>query len=242
MVHLVIALECFGICLTVIALFLLLNGEGAKEQKLLIIIMCGSLVQNIGYLLELTAPSVEAAMTAVTVEKIGSAFTPLCYCWFIYIYCSVTPPKTLLRILYAISFLSLPSVIFNWYGLFYREVQWLENKDGFHYISLSYGPLYVFFLIGHIIIPYALCIFILMKTVRGCTDRQVNRQYWTVLAISSLPVLVLIAYVLKIINVFDFTPVTLMISMSMVVIVIWSRRNYDFRHLAAEKVLESIGD
>ena len=28
--------------------------------------------------------------------------------------------------------------------------------------------------------------------------------------------------------------------MAMVVIVVWSRRNYDFRHLAAEKVLESL--
>ena len=30
--------------------------------------------------------------------------------------------------------------------------------------------------------------------------------------------------------------------MSLVVIMIWGRRNYDFRHLAAEKVLESLGD
>ena len=60
MVNFVILLECFGICLTIIALLLLLNGEGAKEQKLLILIMCGTMVQNIGYLLELTAPTVEA--------------------------------------------------------------------------------------------------------------------------------------------------------------------------------------
>ena len=52
----------------------------------------------------------------------------------------------------------------------------------------------------------------------------------------------LIAYVFKFVKVFDFTPVTLTVSMSMVVIVVWSRRNYDFRHLAAEKVLESMGD
>ena len=71
MVNLVIVLECFGICLTFIALVLLLNGEGAKEQKLLILIMCGSLVQNVGYLLELTAPTLEAAMTAVIVENVG---------------------------------------------------------------------------------------------------------------------------------------------------------------------------
>ncbi len=242
MLYFVIALESFGICLTVIALFLLLNGEGAREQKLLIMILCGSLVQNVGYLLELIAPTVEAAMTAVTVEKVGSAFIPLCYCWFIYIYCSISPPKTLLRILCAICFLSLPTVFFNWHGLFYREVQWVANGDGFYYVSLSYGPLYVVFTIGHIIIPYFLCIYTLMKAIRGRTDQRANRQYWMILGISSLPVVVLTVYVFKLVNLFDFTPVTLMISMSMVVIVIWSRRNYDFRHLAAEKVLESMGD
>ena len=35
MVNFVIGLECFGICLTFVALILLLNGDGAREQKLL---------------------------------------------------------------------------------------------------------------------------------------------------------------------------------------------------------------
>ena len=39
MVNLVIALECFGIGLTFVALLLLVNGDGAREQKLLIFIM-----------------------------------------------------------------------------------------------------------------------------------------------------------------------------------------------------------
>ena len=83
MLTFVIALEWIGILLIFTALLLLLNGDGAREQKLLIFIMCGSMVQNVGYLLELLAPNVEAAMTAVTVENVGSAFVPLCYCWFI---------------------------------------------------------------------------------------------------------------------------------------------------------------
>lgn len=242
MYNFVITLEFLGIGLTAIALLLLLNGEGAREQKLLIIIMCGSLVQNVGYLLELTAPTVEAAMTAVTVEKVGSAFTPLCYCWFLYIYCYVRPPKVLLRMIAVISFLSLPAEIFNWNGLFYQEVRWAADEAGFYHIGLTYGPLYVFFLIGHIIVPYTLCIYILTKAIRERSDRQVNRQYRTILLISTLPVIVLISYVCKIVKYYDFTPVTLNVSMAMVVIVVWSRRNYDFRHLAADKVLESMGD
>lgn len=242
MVNFVIALECFGICLTVVALLLLLNGDGAREQKLLIMILCGSLVQNVGYLLEVTAPTLESAMTAVMVENAGSAFVPLCYCWFLYIYCYIAPPKILLRILGAVSFLALPSVFFNWNGLFYREVLWMADPNGFHHISITYGPLYAFFLFGRIIIPYTLCICTLASAIRQRSDRQVNRQYWTILGISTLPVIMLLAYVFKLADVFDFTPVTLMISMALVVIVVWSRRNYDFRHLAAEKVLESLGD
>ncbi len=242
MVNFVIALECFGICLTVLALLLLLNGDGAKEQKLLIIIMCSCLVQNVGYMLELTATTLEAAMTAITVENVGSAFVTLCYCWFIYIYCYMSPPKIFLRFLGTISFLALPSVFFNWYGLFYREVQWVADADGFHHVSITYGPLYMVFMFSRVIIPYTLCIYTLIRAIRERSDKQVNRQYWTILWISTLPVIMLAAYVCKLVEVFDLTPVTLTISMAMVVIVVWSRRNYDFRHMAAEKVLESMGD
>ena len=50
MVSFVIGLEFFGIGLILVALLLLINGDGAREQKLLIFIMAGSLVQNVGYL------------------------------------------------------------------------------------------------------------------------------------------------------------------------------------------------
>lgn len=242
MVNVVIVLECCGICLTLVALLLLLNGEGAREQKLLIITMCGSLVQNVGYLLELTAPTLEAAMTAVTVENVGSAFMPLCYCWFIYVYCSINPPMRLFKILGAVNFLILPTALFNFNHLFYRDFQWKEAPGGFFHISISYGPLYVFFLFSRIIIPYILCISALARAIRERSDHKVSRQYWTILGISTFPVIALAAYVFKVAEVFDFTPVTLGLSMSMVVIVVWSRRNYDFRHLAAAKVLDSLGD
>lgn len=242
MVNFVIALECFSIGLTFVALLLLLHGSGAREQKLLIIIMCGSLVQNVGYLLELTATSLDAAITAVTVENVGSAFVPLCYCWFICSYCYANPPKIILRLLAAISFFVLPTVFFNWNNLFYRDFKWETAPDGFHYLSITYGPLYFVFLFSRILIPYVLCLLILIQAVRTRSDQEVNRQYWTILCITSLPAVALIAYVLKITRVFDLTPVTLALSISTVVILLWSRRNYDFRNLASEKVLESLGD
>lgn len=242
MENIVMALECLSIVLTFIALILLLNGDAAREQKLLIFTMCGALLQNVGYMLELTAPTLEAAVAAVTVENVGSAFVPLCYCWFIYTYCYTPPPKKLLRVLAAADFLVLPTVFFNWNGLFYKEMQWLSTESGFHYISITYGPLYTVFMFTRIIIPFILSISTLIRAIRLRSDHQINRQYKTILAISTLPVIVLAGYVFKLLSVFDLTPMTLAFAMSMVVIVVWSRRNYDFRHLAADKVLESLGD
>lgn len=219
MLNLVIVLELLGIGLTVTALFLLLNGDGAREQKLLIIMMCCLLVQNVGYLLELTAPVPEAAMTAVTVEKTGAAFLPLCYCWFIHIYCNTAPPKVLLRILGVIGLLSLPAVILK-----------------------GNGPLYMVFIIGLIIIPYVLSIYVLAKAIYEHADRQLDRQYRTILLLSILPAAALIFDACKFVEAYDFTPVALSVSMALVAIVVWSPRNYDFRNLAADQVLKSMGD
>lgn len=59
-----IGLSILGISVIVLALFLLLKGDGSREQKLMQYFLMGSLIQNAGYLLELTAPTVEAALTA----------------------------------------------------------------------------------------------------------------------------------------------------------------------------------
>lgn len=242
MLNLIIILEWLAIALICVGLVLLLNGEGAHEQKLLIFILCGSLVQNFGYLLEILAPDVQSAVTAAKIENVGSAFMPLCFCWFIYEHCDVQRPTKLLVALGGISCLVLPAVFFNWNGLFYSGYEWVPSDLGFNYLSLSYGPLYYVFLTTRIIIPYLLCMITLLRAIFTHSDKAVRRQYRIFFIVSSLPFVMMIVFVFKLSNVFDLTPLTMAIAIASVVIVVWSKRNYDFRHLAAEKVLEGLGD
>ena len=51
--------------------------------------------------------------------------------------CSIM--KTFLRIIGTISFFTLPTVFFNWHGLFYQDVQWLADANGFYHISIRNG-------------------------------------------------------------------------------------------------------
>ena len=84
-------------------------------------------------------------------------------------------------------------MFFNWNGIFYRDFQWLSAADGFHYVSITYGPLYVLSMVTRIIVPYILSIHTLARAIRLRSDQQVSRQYQTILAITTLPVILLAA-------------------------------------------------
>lgn len=244
MVGTVIVLETIAIVIIFAAIGLLVAGEGAQEQKLMIFFLCGALVQNIAYLLEFTAPTLEVAAAMIKIENLGSTFVPIFYCWFLYCYCYEKLPMKLLRILLALDFAMLPFfLVMERESLFYRDMQWLETAYGHHYLSIDYGPLYFPLLMGlRIVVPYALSLYALRRAIRKQTDRAENRKYVTMLFISLLPVISLLAYVMKLVRVFDPTPMVLGLSVSMVAILIWRRRNYDFRRIAAETVLEGMYD
>ena len=101
-------IEVFGIVSIIFALMLLLKGDGSREQKIMQYFLIGALVQNVGYLLELTAPTLEAALVAVKIQYLGSVTIPVSYCYFIFSYCYEKTPKSILKVLKAIDVLVLP--------------------------------------------------------------------------------------------------------------------------------------
>lgn len=243
MVHIVIGLQIVGIVIILIALRLMISGDGSRSHVLMGYFLCGSLVHNIGYLLELTAPTLEVAITAVRIENLGSTFVPLCYCCFIYEYCYEKMPRKLLRLLEVLDFVILPFLFwFDRHALVYRHIGWMESSNGYHYLNLEYGPLYMPIMIIRIFLPYVLTIYALVHTAFIRTSYREKRQCVTFLLISILPVIALVVYVAKLTYVYDLSALVLGLALSMVVILVWSRRNYDFHRLAADVVLDGISD
>ena len=118
-----IGLSLLGIGAIVFALYLLLKGDGSREQKLMQYFLMGSLIQNAGYLLELTAPTVEAALVSVKMQYVGSLTIPISYCYFMFSYCYEKAPKKILQILKIVD-LFIWVLIFtcDLHTLFYRSV------------------------------------------------------------------------------------------------------------------------
>ena len=126
-----VGIEIFGIGMVIAALMLVLRGDGAREQKLMQCFLMGALIQNAGYLLELTAPALEAAVVAVKVQYIGSLTIPISYCYFIFSYCYEKTPNGVFRIL-KIADVFIIFLVFTCerHRLYYRNIEWIETVSG----------------------------------------------------------------------------------------------------------------
>ena len=238
-----IGLSILGISVIVFALFLLLKGDGSRDQKLMQYFLMGCLIQNTGYLLELTSPTVEAALVAVKIQYVGSLTIPISYCHFVFSYCFEKAPEKILKYLKIIDVFILVLVFTcDLHNLFYRNINWLQTPQGHKYLSLSYGPGYWLFMICGLGIPYAFTLYALIRVCIKKPDYAADRKYKLILFLSFVPVIILGSYVLKLTSVYDPTPVVLGLILSSVVILIWSRKVYDFSSLASGILLDSMND
>lgn len=238
-----LGLGIFAICMIAIALVLLFKGDGSSEQKLMQYFLIGSLIQNAGYLLELMAPGLDAAIVAVKVQYMGSLVVPISYCYFMFNYCYQKKPAIILNFLTIVDIFILGLVFTcDIHNLYYRQINWLVTEEGHGYLSLDYGPGYWVFLLCGTVVPYALSIYVLIRACVKYPQYAAERKYRLILALSFLPVVALGSYSMKLTYIYDPTPFTLGTILSIVVILIWSRKVYDFSGLAAGILLNSMGD
>lgn len=92
MITVYLGLGIFAIGIIIFALALLYQGDGSSGQKLMQYFLMATLVQNAGYLLELTSSGMEAAIVAVKVQYIGAVVVPISYCYFMFGYCYKKAP------------------------------------------------------------------------------------------------------------------------------------------------------
>ncbi|MDE6926139.1 MAG: response regulator [Acetatifactor sp.] len=241
--YLFLTVQIIVICLIFAVLGLLTGGEGSKEQKLMIFFMGGSLIQNAAYLFELTSRTMEEAVIATKMEYLGSTFIAVLYCKFMFNYCYEKEPEILLRIISYINIFVLISVLTcDHHTFFYKRIEWVTEGGAHPHLELSYGPGFVLFWVFSCVVPYMLSVYALTRALINKANKMLIRRYKTFFILSLLPMVSLWIYTSKYIVEYDFTPLALGIMLSAVVLLIWSRRNYDFGRMAAEVVLRAMDD
>lgn len=236
-IQIIVCIICF------LAQTLLLYGDGSKEHKLMNFFVGGSLIQNCGYLLELLAESRDAAIMAVKIQYVGATYVALCFCWFIFVYCNRKVPEGLFRILSVLD-LGILALVFNCekHTFYYSAMDWKPGVGGRFYLELSYGPVFYLFLLIACIIPYAMSVYALIHTLLANPRQTEGRRYHVFLALAAPPLIAQTLYLLRLIPNYDPTPAAVGIVFSVVVLLVWGRKNYDFSRMALEVALGSMDD
>ena len=243
MFNVLVGLQVFAIVLILYALVYIYRRGSTYAQRLMLSFMIAELVHNAAYLLELFAQSEREAMLAIKIEYLGSSVVAIFFMMFIRNYCGRKELVWLERILLICA---LVSVILIWTGsmhnIYYSEVAFVET-GAYPHIVLTYGPGFYFFMFSCTVIPWAMCMSVLIRTlIRERNSKRSGKLIFIVCG-SLFAIIMFILYVLRVFpEGYDPTPLAMAIMFFTLVVFVWNRKDFDLTRMATNTVLNSLGD
>lgn len=131
------------ICLDMLFVVVMVKQKESRLSKLMLCIAFLGVVNNFGYLLELSAVNVNDAMKAVSVEYLGGAFIVSFVFLFAIEFCGMKMPKAIAYAIFSFDGIVLLSVCtYKFNPLFYSDT-FFEMRGLIPHLSLQKGPLYI---------------------------------------------------------------------------------------------------
>ena len=238
-----VAFHILGIILMIYSLFIMFRGESTYAQKLVIYFIVAEIVQNAGYLLELFSNSLAEAFLAVKFEYIGSSLVVIFFMMFIRHYCGLKEKIVFERVLLLGAAIGVVSVWTSpMHSYFYNEIAFVE-EGLFPHLKLTYGPGFYIHTAITVVIPWVVVVHALIYTMTY--EKQKSKQsklVWIVLG-AVVSIIIFILYVLKVFpSGYDPTSIMMAYMLSLMVIFIWNRKDFNLTKAAANTVLNSLGD
>lgn len=237
-----IALQIFSIFLVINSLIIMFRGDSTYGQKLLSYFMIAELLHNISYLLEIFSKTKDAALVATKIEYVGSSLVVVFYMMFIRYYCGHKENKFFERILLVCSLLV---VILVWttplHNFYYKSIDFQPGNGRYHLV-LEYGPGFYFYMLFVVFIPWCIVVGTLFYAAKKERDIKRKKNLYCIILGTSVTLIIFVAYVFGFFNGYDPTPVTMSIALSLMVIFIWNRKDYDLTKAAANNILNALND
>ena len=243
MYQFLLGLQVLAIFMLIISLIYVFRVGSSYLHKLMLTFVVTELVHNFGYLLELLAKTKEEALLAVNVEYLGSSLVAILFMMFIYSYCGGKENLLLERILLLCGCAVIFMVWTNpMHGFYYKDVDFVQTGL-YPHLELYYGPGFYFYMLTCLVIPWAISVFILLKTARKTKNTKRNGKLRIIIGGATVSLTVLIVYVLGVYpEGYDPTPVTMSVMFTTLVVVVWNRKDFDLTRTATDTVLNSLGD
>lgn len=240
MYEICVAIQYVGIIITMLGLMYLLQQWPSRPQSFMLFLGLAMLVNAVGYLFEISAPTLEVALTATKFSYVGKVYIPPLAIFFVFDYCRIKVSKAFVGILTAVHTAVLVVVMTcEHHELFYKDIVFSQNGL-FPHLESSYGVIYVSYM------TLVLCYAVLMLGVclyRYRKSEQEERNKVAYLSmIVLLPVLGLVLYLSGITMGYDATAISYVWSGIILIVSIFRYDFFDTVNLAKNYVAENLAD
>lgn len=243
MFEVIVGLQVVAIVAIVIALVYIFRGGSTYTQRLMLSFLIAELVHNAGYLLELWAQTEREAMIAVKTEYMGSSIVAVFFMMFLCNYCGRKENVLFERILMLCGCAVIIMVWTSpWHDFYYKNIEFIESSV-YPHLVLTYGPGFYFYMLTCSVIPWAVSVWMVFSTLQNEKNTKRVGKLWFIIFGASFTLVVLILYVLKVFpEGYDPTPVSMALMLTVLVIFVWNRKDFDLTRTATDTVLNSLSD
>lgn len=243
MYNVLLSIQIIGIVALVCSLVYIFRGGSTYTQRLMLSFTIAELVHNAGFLLELTSTTAQEALMAIKVEYLGGASVAIFFMMFIFNYCGQKEHKIFERILLLCSVAVMVMVwTSDYHSLYYKEIGFVYT-GAFPHVRLTYGIGFYFYMLTCTVIPWSASVWTLIQTIRKDKSTKRARKLKGIIGGASFSFSVLIIYLLGVFpEGYDPTPIAMALMFSVLVLLVWNRKDFDLSRMATEKVLNSLGN
>ena len=243
MYNVLLTIQIIGIVALVCSLVYIFRGGSTYTQRLMLSFTIAELVHNAGFLLELTSTTAQEALMAIKVEYLGGASVAIFFMMFIFNYCGQKEHKIFERILLLCAVAVIVMVwTSDYHSLYYKEIGFVYT-GAFPHVRLTYGIGFYFYVLTCTAIPWSVSVWTLIQTIRKDKSTKRARKLKGIIGGASFSFSVLVLYLLGIFpEGYDPTPIAMALMFSVLVLLVWNRKDFDLSRMATEKVLNSLGN
>lgn len=236
-----LAIQYVGIAVLIAEILFILNKQASRLQVILLCTATATLINFIGYLMEITASSMETAIMGMKFAYLGKPFIALGMFFFVMAYCRVSIRKetsALLIIMHIV--MSLAVFTCDEHQLFFKSISYIK-EGGFSHLVCEPGPLYLCYLLL-IGCGTTVCVWCSVGEWIKSKTRVEKRQ-----AVYILLMVITIAagmgvYMSGITGGYDTTQIAYLINVVLLAVSVFRYRLFEVLTLAKEKALNDYQD
>ena len=239
--NIMLAIHGVGIIICFLMTFLVYLAKPSEQQKILFAGTLFTFMDVAGYFYELQSKSLEVTRLAVKLEYLGTTMGLLCFLYFACLYSNHRNDKWLkfIKYFYTIDHFFILLLIFtiDFNTLYYKSITYTE-EDGFYIWVYEPGTFYYWWIVLTTVLGIIIALIMIQSVLEHKNEKR--PELLLIFGASLVPIIFWIMRILGYLGHYDSYPISMLITESFILFVMYRYRLFDTVKGAKDRVIDEI--